>query len=66
MALPEGSIDLSDLYDEGGYIKPNGDRWEIVGVNEGGYNCTSIDLESLLWRIKERLPDVWAKVNAGQ
>lgn len=52
---PANSISLDDIAAEGGFIgiEPGSTAWAVVGLNEGGYNCTLMELKPLIARIRE-------------
>jgi len=34
-------------------------RWVVIAKNEGGYNCTEVDLLDLLNFVKKQMPELW-------
>ena len=41
---------------------PKEKRLVITGTNEGGYNCTQVDLLQLLSWVKKNHPELWEEV----
>ena len=39
------------------------ERWVIVAQNEGGCNCTQVDLIDVLRFVKEKMPELWQSIN---
>ncbi len=37
-------------------------RIVVKALNEGGYNCTQVDLLDLLSFVKNNMPDVWKDI----
>ncbi len=60
---PKNSISLDDLCSEGGDIIPQNDGMMLILYSCGRTEASSLDLTSLLIRVRLALPDLWQSVN---
>ena len=59
---PENGEKYRDAINERSYKGYKESRYVIIAYNEGGYNCTQVDLLELLRFVKRKMPEIWEKI----